>query len=437
MRLDPGALGDNPALGVYQADGVFVLENLNDLHELPPTGATITVTPRDLDASGRAPCRVLATVTDESPPTPVVRGDKYLLEFGWDIPDERTLRDAAVAGTPFDGAVFEPHIINADGSTRSFTWMTFGAAAIADDQVQRIIDELKKTPGPFLQHSFLRFNVTPGDVDWFDDWAAILANARAAARIVRESKCGGLLIDVEQYEGHVFDHRTRPPGRAFEEYEAKARACGREFIQAISEEHPAIEILLTFGYSLADRHRPTAAYGLLPAWLDGLHEAAGAEMTLIDGYEYAYPFKSRRAFERGRAEVLRDGDGRLAVAFGIWMDWNSGRYGWHVDEIERNWFSPDGLAIAVGHALDLSDRYVWIYTERLGEHALVPVGVAERRESDEVGNGERVAVELHVLGFQFRPCGVDVGHSRRLIMLNTVSTCHRWPYVFFGNRVFI
>ena len=53
------------------------------------------------------------------------------------------------------------------------------------------------------------------------------------------------------------------------------------------------------------------------------------------------------------------------MAFGIWIDWNSGSYTWRTDDTSQNWFAPAEFSDAVRHALDLSDKYVWIYSERL------------------------------------------------------------------------
>ena len=137
-------------------------------------------------------------------------------------------------------------------------------------------------------------------------------------------------------------------------------------MRAINAEHAAVEILLTFGYSLAGREsdRDHAAYGLLPSFLDGMFAGRGSAARIIDGYEFAYPFKTASAFERGRAEILRDSDGRCEVGFGIWLDWNSGKLGWH-DNPNDNWFSAEEFEQALRQALHQTDRYVWVYSERL------------------------------------------------------------------------
>lgn len=374
LSIDFGASTSFAAHKTLHADGAFHIENVANLDHVPPRGATIVVAPLPIRDGSGAPCRVFALVSN-GPSGKLGAGGgqrgslpyrkKYLIEFGWDIPSQRTLADAANAGTPFDGAVFDVEVKGSDGALTRFSWLTFGPAAMNADDVARIVHELKATPAGFRRHSFIRFNVTPGEIDWFDDWSGILANARSAARIVREARLAGLLLDVEQYQGRIFDYRERPGKRTFEEHERQARLRGAEFIQTVNGACRRLDILLTFGYALADRRRAQAEYGLLPAFLDGMITARGRETQVIDGYEFAYPFKSRAAFQHGRQEILRESNGRCGVGFGIWLDWNSGTRGWNANDPKNNWFSPDQFGAAVRHALEAADRYVWIYSERL------------------------------------------------------------------------
>jgi len=53
---------------------------------------------------------------------------------------------------------------------------------------------------------------------------------------------------------------------------------------------------LTSGMAKASKERTTACYR---PFYDGLLEAMPAGARLIDGYEFAYPFKERRQFLKG------------------------------------------------------------------------------------------------------------------------------------------
>ena len=48
-----------------------------------------------------------------------------------------------------------------------------------------MLDDLKATHLQRLRHNFLRFDVVPGELDWFDDYSAVINNARVAAKVAR------------------------------------------------------------------------------------------------------------------------------------------------------------------------------------------------------------------------------------------------------------
>src|SRR3954467_10330959 len=116
---------------------------------------------------------------------------KKLIEFGWDEPDTAFLRQhvAEMEKTPFDGCVF--HVMSADpqGRRENFTWLCWGKRAFTEAELEPALDDLKATTFHRFTHNFLRFNTSPGDLDWFDDHAAVAGNARLAARVAREGKC--------------------------------------------------------------------------------------------------------------------------------------------------------------------------------------------------------------------------------------------------------
>ena len=56
------------------------------------------------------------------------------------------------------------------------------------------------------------------------------------------------------------------------------------------------------------------------------------------------------------------------VGFGIWVDFfgsQSFTTGWSATDVLNNYFTPEEFEFAVRHALEHSDRYVWIYSEHL------------------------------------------------------------------------
>lgn len=309
---------------------------------------------------------------------------KKLIEFGWDEPDTTFLRGhiAEMEHTPFDGCVFHLDAVGTDGKKLDFLWGAWGTRAFSASELQPAIRDLKATKFHRFTDNFLRFNVTPGNVDWFDDFSAILTNAHLAAQVVRAGRCRGLLFDIEQYNSPLFDYRKqRDAGnKGWEVYAAQARLRGRQVMTAFQGGFPDLVVFLSHGYclpwmetragksSLADAH-----YGLLAPFLDGMVEVARGRARLVDGYEPAYGFKDTSRFDRAyravREELLpmvRDPDQyhrRFSVGFGIWMDYDWRRQGWHTDDLSKNFYSPEALTASVRRALEVADEYVWIYTE--------------------------------------------------------------------------
>src|SRR5213078_4722103 len=120
-----------------------------------------------------------------------------------------------------------------------------------------------------------------------------------------ESKCRGILFDIEQYDGALFDYRKQKDvkTKGWERYAAQTRRRGREVMEAFQKDYPGLPIFLTFGYSLpwlesgagkgslADCH-----YGLLAPFLVGMVEAAKGRTRLIDGNENSYGYKTPERF---------------------------------------------------------------------------------------------------------------------------------------------
>src|SRR6266699_5178461 len=126
--------------------------------------------------------------------------NKKLIEFGWDEPDTAFLRARVreVEQMPFDGCVFHITYDKPDGSKGSFMNECWSKRAFAATELRSARKDLRATQFYRFTDNFLRFNVCPGDVDWFDDagFAAVINNARLAARVAREGRAPGVLFDI-------------------------------------------------------------------------------------------------------------------------------------------------------------------------------------------------------------------------------------------------
>ena len=309
---------------------------------------------------------------------------KSLIEFGWDEPDTAFMRRhlEVMAQTPFDGCVFHANYRGAGGDSGSFAWECFGRRAFTEGELAGAIEDLQATDFGRFRQNFLRVNTTPADLDWFDDFEAVRANCRLAARITREGACRGLLFDTEPYQGKLFDYRQqRDAGsKPWDTYADQARRRGREVMEAFQEGRNDLTILLTFGYTYpwkqSEQGRIPLAEcddGLLAPFLDGMVEAAGDDVRIVDGYELSYSYREPARFDDARRTILEgvlpivdDPDAyhrAVSAGFGIWMDYQWRERGWSTDDPSVNYFTPEALEASVRAALNQADEFVWIYTE--------------------------------------------------------------------------
>ncbi len=306
------------------------------------------------------------------------RKSKKLIEWGWDEPDTQFIRQHIqnMEQMPFDGLIF--HVLSSQKTNLS--WELWGDRRFDSADFRQAIEDLQATPFIRLTDRFLRVNVTPGNVDWFDDraWAVVVHNFKVAAEIAKQGGCKGFMFDVEQYKDQLFHYEKQKhhQTKSFAEYQAQVRQRGREWMHAISEQYPDITILLTFGYSITGepKGRATANYGLLADFLDGIWDVCPPQATIVDAWEGAYPYKQRDQFRKAYETIKVQSAQWTAVpekyrrqiqaGFGIWMDCNWPKEGWHVDDFSKNHFTPAQFQETVRLALGVSDRYVWIYTEQ-------------------------------------------------------------------------
>jgi hypothetical protein len=317
---------------------------------------------------------------------------KKLIEFGWDEPGTRFIREhiKEMQQTPFDGCVFHVDYKKKDGSNGRLTWEGWGTNVVAFEDLAEALQDLKSAELGNFKWNFARFNTTPARLDWFDDYGAVIENCRVAARFAREARCPGLLFDIEQYEAPLFDYRkqkysydkSKPSEnqKSWEVYASQVRKRGQEVMEAFQTSYPDLVIFLTFGYSLpwvesGQGRSPLAEchYGLLAPFLDGIVSAAKGKTRLIDGHEISYGWKTTEQFLKGYKAmsqdllpIVRDPEkyrNAFSFGFGLWMDQDWRKNGWNPDDASKNYFTPETFGAAVGSALKQADEFVWIYTE--------------------------------------------------------------------------
>ena len=320
-------------------------------------------------------------------------------------PDQEFLRRhiASMEVKPFDGVVLQATVPGLEGSARVFTWSAL-ARRYSMEEFRPVVETLRQVPFRRFRHNFLRVNVNPTDrpFDMFDDepWDILIRNLVTAAAAAREAGLRGLLLDPEAYADpelgsriprfNVFDFRRRRTAQEFPVYRQQAYTRGQAVGRAVTETYPGITLLLAFGPSascLGRDPQPERIYGLLGSFVDGLLAGAGGRGTVVEGFEFSYPYRSCDRFQeaytslRGPCRELsldpRRYDQWLEIGFGIWLDYDSGSTcqdpavagrpcRWFDPSLyppeRRDLVDPERFARTVAAALSVSESYVWIYT---------------------------------------------------------------------------
>ena len=309
---------------------------------------------------------------------------KKLLEMGWDEPDPAFMRRhlAQLEATPFDGCVY--HLFYDAGAGRPpgrFTWEAWGKRSFTEAEVDSGLRDLMATRFRRFRWNFLRMNVTPGDLDWFDDHRAVISNARLAASVARRGRSAGVMLDTEPYEHEIFRYASQrdTATRSFEEYADQARRRGAELMRAFEEGYPGLTVFLTLGascpylYEAGGETRESGRYGLLTAFVDGMISAASDSARIVDGNEPAYPVRDPARLDSYMQAMTYDVLPRLSDStryrrvvsrsFGIWLDHDWRHRVWDTRDPTKSYRPPAELRAVVRRALELADDYVWIYSE--------------------------------------------------------------------------
>ncbi len=346
--------------------------------------------------------------------------DKKLIEYGWDVPFPDYIRDniREMEKRPFDGLIFKLH-----GGGRVLEPEPWDESKFqADYEALRAIRWRRFTDNFVIMWAASK-------QDWFNDehWRAIEHNVRLVARAARVGRCKGVCFDPEPYGPNpwAYSQAAHRDSKSFEEYEAMVRRRGAQFIRAIEREFPGVHFMTLFQLSVLSpllrsmdpqeraqklsRHH----YGLLPAFFNGMLEAASDKVIFTDGNEGAYYYtKSEQhfsAYHRITQQAL------LLVYPGLWPKYRrqvrAGQalyidqyFGLRKRKVLGHYMKPDERAKWFEHnvywALYTTDKYVWCYSERMNwwKGQNIPPGCEEA-----IRSARRKLASGQGLGFDLRP----------------------------------
>lgn len=342
---------------------------------------------------------------------------KKLIEYGWDVPTAKFVKEhiREMEARPFNGIV-----LTLDERLHAFYPQPYQTLDLDDD-----FAALKAIEWGTFTDNFLALHAIDNwSMDWFDDarWSLARDNLTWLSAQVAGSGLKGFCFDPEDPAGHVFEY-TRWQDRPFPVVEAKVRQRGREFMTALQSSFPDVTIFSLFNLSALyptwgypDRAEREAAlqkhqYGLLPAFFNGMLEVAGPQVSLVDGNESSYSYQTKSPFleipgivgER----VLPLVDPALYSKYRAQVELGQAVYVDALLALDQDRPYPthsmtrEERLLYVGHnvywGVRTSDRYTWIYSERMNwwENDVPPMlEDVIRQAADMARRGEALGYEM-------------------------------------------
>ena len=318
---------------------------------------------------------------------------KKLIGWGTDVayPSKVQNNIRKIEELPLDGIVLSNFRGEKNGREFSFDWECFGKQKFERRHLDSMIRLLGNIRFERFTDNFLRFNLQPYNFDWFEDFSAPVHNALLWASVAKEVGAKGWKFDLEDYQDKMFVYARQKYAdrKSFAEYATQVRLRGRQMMEAIQEGFPDIVLLLSLAHSYVNR-TPQASqklsslssYGLLPAFVNGLLDAAGPRVRMIDGQEQAYGYVTPEEYFRGYHDIrqralelvppdlwgkYRDKmEAGVAIFANLQLAVNRTTTRYWVP----HYLEPDErlrlFEQNVYHALQTTDEYAWLYSEHMG-----------------------------------------------------------------------
>jgi len=348
---------------------------------------------------------------------------KKLIQYGWGAktPEYVAKNIREMEKTPFDGMIFGDHSSFSD----AFWHKELDEKAVAEQ-----MEALEKIKWEKFTDNFYMMWAR-SNMDWFsdEDWAPdgwVLRNVRLCAKAAKVGGCVGVCFDAESFWGRrPWTYKVQPGAneKSFIEFETIVRKRGAQFMEALQDEFPDLVVhtlfLLSFHEEFAREPDPAKrskllepkSYGLWPAFVNGMLDAADPGTVITDGNEHAYWYKSPLEYYEAyhnihqlcqvlvppelRAKYRAQVQCAQALFVDVLIDTFRDRT-WSTD------MTPEERAKFVEHnvywALRTSDRYVWFYSEYMnwwtGERIPPYLEKAVESARIKVARGEPLGFEI-------------------------------------------
>ena len=328
--------------------------------------------------------------------------DKYVIQFGRE-PNDTTFKNniRVYEQWALDGMVVVPFYTDpVFGSSINASWRIATTYRLNWNLFSTALANLEQVDCHKFTQNFLRVNLcTAGDLaitnpgerlDWFcfDDMKTMSWNLKIMARLAKRAGFRGLLLDNEAYNSSAMWNYANVRGsQSFSAYQAEVYKWAKNFMHDMATEYPDITLLLALGYEqLANGSTDLTInnYGLMPKFLDGLHDGCPGGATIVNGCEASYfnagagtdadMIAYYKAWQEDASNMSNLGRvlgssnyfNAHETAFSIWLDADSdaGHPIWDTaSPWSNNFWTPSTFQTAMETRLNNAKRYVWIYNQ--------------------------------------------------------------------------
>ncbi len=329
---------------------------------------------------------------------------KKLIEYGWDqffAADPTFIRDniREMEEQPFEGIAFRlpAHESNI------FDVKDWQADKATEQNQLKVLSSIKWDK---FTDNFLAIYAS-STMNWHSDsdWDKILYKVRYNSKAAVAAGCVGIVFDPESYGRSPWNYSRQEQKEKYSyvQYSEKIYQRGQQFMEAMQSEMPNVKLLMFFQYSTfyyanhdSDPFARNAGidrqnYGLMLPFIDGMLSVAGPKVQLIDGNENSYYFTTAERFYRAYWEMRQGArvavkedlktkfDSHVRAAQALYADYPFGLVTFEnfvpdfatvmTPEERAMWFEQN-----VYSALQSSDEYVWLYTEKMDffNHPVLP-----------------------------------------------------------------
>jgi hypothetical protein len=317
-----------------------------------------------------------------------------LIEYGWDAPAPNFFRQQirAMERQPFDGV-----ILKLNAGKEAFKKTAYPTSAFTQDR-----RDLAATTSNQLTDNFVvMWSGMDAGWDWFDDrdWAAAEKNIYNFAKTAKAGRFKGIAFDSEPYTNSPWKYYQQPrqSQKTFIEYQQQVRRRGAQFMQTVQSAHPGTQVLAfgllswlkdlwatPMGVTKLQQQLARHDYGLWPAFVNGMLDAAPPGTTIVEGHEWAYYFYKTDWFDATRQAIFKSArifvepknqrkySQQVKLGQSVYLDlildeFPGGNKDPRTGKTTQHFLSPaDRLRLLehnVYHSLRTADRYTWMYSE--------------------------------------------------------------------------